>query len=135
MEIFYFNITPLRNKNIFEVNYKKVSESRQKKIDRLKKTDDKLRCMGAGLLIEFIKERYKIQDDIVIDKFGKPHFKTIKSSFNISHSGNYVLIAVSEFNIGIDIQRMEKSNQLVAGTGNFHQNECAYINEVEDEID
>lgn len=132
MEIYYFNITPLRNKFVFEENYKKVSEKRQEKINRLKRTDDKLRCLGAGLLIEFIKEKYGVVDEIVIDKFGKPHFKATKSSFNISHSGNYVIMAVSEFNIGIDIQRMEKNNQLVAER-NFHSNECAYINEGEDE--
>lgn len=51
-----------------------------------------------------------------------------KDSFNISHSGNYVVIAVSRFNIGIDIQRMENNNQLVAER-NFHQNEGTYINE------
>ena len=78
------------------------------------------------------KEKYNINDEIVIDKFGKPHFLRTKDSFNISHSGNYVVIAVSRFNIGIDIQRMEKNNQLVAER-NFHQNECTYINEGEDE--
>lgn len=132
MKIYYFNITPLRNKFFYEKSVKKVSEIRQEKIHRLKRTDDKLRCLGAGLLIEFIKEKYNVKDDIVIDKFGKPHFKATKSSFNISHSGNYVVIAVSEFNIGIDIQRMEKNNQLVAEK-NFHSNECAYINEGEDD--
>ena len=34
-----------------------------------------------------------------------------------------MVIAVSRFNIGIDIQRMENNNQLVAEQ-NFHQNEC-----------
>lgn len=132
MDIYYFNITPLRNKFIFERNLSKVSKKRQEKIARLKRNDDKLRCLGAGLLIEFIKEKYNINDEIVIDKFGKPHFLRTKDSFNISHSGNYVVIAVSRFNIGIDIQRMEKNNQLVAER-NFHQNECTYINEGEDE--
>ena len=43
-----------------------------------------------------------------------------------------MVIEVSRFNIGIDIQRMENNNQLVAER-NFHQNECTYINEGEDE--
>ena len=133
MKIYYFNITPLRNKIIFEDSYKKVSKRRQEKINKLKREDDKLRCLGAGLLIEFVKEKFGVKDDIIIDKFGKPHFKTTKTSFNISHSGNYVIMAVSEYNIGIDIQRMEKSNQLVAER-NFHPNECAYINACEDEV-
>ena len=83
MDIYYFNITPLRNKFIFERNLSKVSKKRQEKIARLKRNDDKLRCLGAGLLIEFIKEKYNINDEIVIDKFGKPHFLRTKYSFNI----------------------------------------------------
>ena len=62
MDIYYFNITPLRNKFIFERNLSKVSKKRQEKIARLKRNDDKLRCLGAGLLIEFIKEKYNIND-------------------------------------------------------------------------
>lgn len=128
MEIFYFNITPLRNKNIFAEKLKEVSFERLAKIERLKKQDDKFRCLGAGLLINYVKNRFGIDDDIMIAKNGKPHFTTEKRSFNISHSGNYVVIAVSDYNIGIDIQRMEKSNSLIAER-NFCTSECAYINE------
>ena len=39
MEIFYFNITPLRNKNIFAEKHKEVSFERFAKIERLKKHD------------------------------------------------------------------------------------------------
>lgn len=131
MEVFYFNITPLRNKNVFAEKVKEVSKERLEKIERLKKTDDKLRCLGAGLLINYIKDKYNINDDIMVAKNGKPHFTTTKMSFNISHSGNYVVIVVSEFNIGIDIQRMEKHNHLIAEK-NFCTSECAYINEFED---
>ena len=56
MKVYYFNITPLRNKNIFAEKVKEVSPRRLAKIERLKKTDDKLRCLGAGLLINYIRE-------------------------------------------------------------------------------
>lgn len=128
MKIFYFNITPLRNKNIFAEKLKEISPERLAKIERLKKQDDKFRCLGAGLLINYVKELYGIDDDIMVAKNGKPHFTKEKMSFNISHSGNYVVIAVSDYNIGIDIQRMEKSNSLIAER-NFCASECAYINE------
>ena len=84
MEVFYFNITPLRNKNVFAEKVKEVSKERLEKIERLKKTDDKLRCLGAGLLINYIKDKYNINDDIMVAKNGKPHFTTTKMSFNIS---------------------------------------------------
>ena len=114
MKVYYFNITPLRNKNIFAEKVKEVSPRRLAKIERLKKTDDKLRCLGAGLLINYIREKFDIRDEIMVAKNGKPHFTRTRMSFNISHSGNYVVIVVSDFNIGIDIQRMEKHNHLIA---------------------
>ena len=128
MKVYYFNITPLRNKNIFAEKVKEVSPRRLAKIERLKKTDDKLRCLGAGLLINYIREKFDIRDEIMVAKNGKPHFTRTRMSFNISHSGNYVVIVVSDFNIGIDIQRMEKHNHLIAEK-NFCANDCAYINE------
>ncbi len=128
MQVFYFNITPLRNKNIFAEKVKEVSPERLAKIERLKKQDDKFRCLGAGLLINYVKQRFGIDDEIMIEKNGKPHFKNAKISFNLSHSGNYVVIVVSDYNIGIDIQRMEKRNSLIAEK-NFCASECDYINE------
>jgi 4'-phosphopantetheinyl transferase len=132
MKVFYFNITPLRNKNTFAAKAKEVSKERLEKIEKLKKQDDKFRCLGAGLLLNYVKKVYGIDDGIMIAKNGKPHFKKTKLSFNISHSGNYVIIAVSDYNVGIDIQRMEKRNQLVAEK-NFCSSECAYINENDNE--
>ena len=132
MDIYYFNITPLRNKFIFERNLSKVSKKRQEKIARLKRNDDKLRCLGAGLLIEFIKEKYNINDEIVIDKFGKPHFLRTKDSFNISHSGDYVVCAVSDREIGIDIEKRAKARMEVAGRF-FHGEEVAQLKMLEED--
>ena len=70
MKVYYFNITPLRNKNIFAEKVKEVSPRRLAKIERLKKTDDKLRCLGAGLLINYISEKFDIRDGIMVAKNG-----------------------------------------------------------------
>ena len=51
MKVYYFNITPLRNKNIFAEKVKEVSPRRLAKIERLKKTDDKLREQDCLLTI------------------------------------------------------------------------------------
>lgn len=132
MEIFYFNITALRNKTVFDLKLKDVDELRADKIHRLRVTDDKLRCLGAGLLIRFIQEKYCIRGALCTDKFGKPYFENSKVHFNISHSGNYVVAAVSTHHIGIDIQRMQQDKHRIAEK-NFLPSECAYINAVEDD--
>lgn len=133
MDIYYFNITVLRNKNVFDLKLKDVDEQRADKVRRLRITDDKLRSLGAGLLIKFIKEKYCIPGDLKADKFGKPYFENAKIFFNISHSGNYVIAAVSTWNIGIDIQRIQQDKHRIAEK-NFLPSECEYINEVEDDV-
>ena len=70
MNIYYFNITVLRNRNVFGEVVKTLE-----KISRLRVTADKLRSAGAGILINFIKEKYNIAGDVKVDKFGKPYFE------------------------------------------------------------
>ena len=132
MDIYFFNITVLRNKEIYEEKLNDMDENRLGKIRQLKRTDDKLRSLGAGLLISFIKKKYAIQEKIVVDKFGKPYFEKGLLHFNLSHSGNYVIAAVSKYDIGIDIQRVRADKHRIAEK-NFLPEECAYINAVEDE--
>ena len=57
MDIYFFNITVLRNRKVFDEKLKTMDDERAEKIDRLKVTADKLRALGAGLLIRFIKEK------------------------------------------------------------------------------
>jgi 4'-phosphopantetheinyl transferase len=132
MELYYFNITPLRNRNVYDSKIKEVDEERRAKIERLRKTDDKLRSLGAGLLIEYIRKKYYIMGDLESDKFGKLHFKDSNTYFNISHSGNYVVAAVSRYNVGVDIQRIQDDGHRIAER-NFLASECNYINETDDE--
>lgn len=132
MNIYYFNITVLRNRNVFGEVVKTLDDARAEKISRLRITADKLRSAGAGILINFIKEKYNIAGDVKVDKFGKPYFEDTDIHFNISHSGCYVIAAVSDEDIGIDIQKIKSDKHRIAEK-NFLPSECAYINEIEDE--
>ncbi len=132
MKIYYFNITPLRNKKLFDTKMQDIDRIRVEKIEKFSKTGDKLRCMGAGLLLNYIRHQYHIAGELLTDKFGKPYFSGSDIHFNLSHSGGYVIIAVSEEKIGIDIQRMKQDKHRIAEK-NFLPSECRYINEIEDE--
>lgn len=61
-------------------------------------------------MINFIKEKYNIAGDVKVDKFGKPYFEDTDIHFNISHSGCYVIAAVSDEDIGIDIQKIKATS-------------------------
>ena len=87
---------------------------------------------AAREMLNFIKEKYNIAGDVKVDKFGKPYFEDTDIHFNISHSGCYVIAAVSDEDIGIDIQKIKSDKHRIAEK-NFLPSECAYINEIEDE--
>jgi len=44
------------------------------------------------------------KSDITTNKFGKPYFKSNSIFFNISHSGRYAALAVSQYPVGVDVE-------------------------------
>ncbi|MBP5772747.1 MAG: 4'-phosphopantetheinyl transferase superfamily protein [Eubacterium sp.] len=127
MEVYYFDIEPLRNKAIFNSQIDNITEGRLERIEKSQSTADKLRLMGSGLMINFIKRKYFVDSDVATDKHGKPYFVNSDLKFNLSHSGRYVVAAVSDYEIGIDIQKKKADKHRIAEK-NFLQGECAYIN-------
>ena len=105
MEVYYFDIEPLRNKHVFDAQLDYIAAERVERIEKAQSTADKLRLMGSGLLINFIKTKYFVDSDVETDKHGKPYFANSDLKFNLSHSGRYVVAAVSDFEVGIDIQK------------------------------
>lgn len=49
------------------------------------------------------------EDDILVSQNGKPYFKDNKVFFNISHSENYLLAALSGAPVGVDIEEQRDS--------------------------
>ena len=86
-------------------------------------TDDEISSMSEKLLdIEAVIERNgnninvfgkKAIDDIKYNEHGKPYFEH-GACFNISHSKNYAVLAVSGDNIGIDVEEREAPDIAVA---------------------
>ncbi len=81
---------------------KKISPDRAKKAERLRLYEDKLRCITGGLLIK----RFLGEAPISKNKFGKPIAEN-GVEFNLSHSGDYVILAVSNQPIGCDIEKVK----------------------------
>lgn len=59
------------------------------------------------ILVCILKKDYKIEvcPEIIRDTMGKPYLKNSELYFNVSHSGEYLAIAISESPVGIDIQK------------------------------
>ena len=85
---------------------------RKARADRIRNRDGKLRCLGAGALLLYALEAE--EDQIKTDACGKPYLADQTGSFNLSHSGDYVVLARGDGTVGIDTERYSSVRKGVA---------------------
>lgn len=86
---------------------------RQRKIFNTKQKQKRLQSLGAGLLLNNVLHRYGISADTLrMDENGKPIVNGI--CFNLSHSGDYVICAVSDRPVGCDIEKIKEAPKQIA---------------------
>ena len=107
------------------VSAEKFKKSKAPEIKRLTS------LLGEMILRSALINEYNSKNtDIIIERTenGKPYLKNISDIyFNISHSGNAVAVAISDNEIGIDIEKIKTPNLKVAERF-FTENEKKYIN-------
>lgn len=94
-----------------------VSGYRRNRIIRYKNEQDQKRSMLAELLLQKVAMTKMGLKNAVIrrNRYGKPYINNVENfHFNLSHSGHYVAIAVSERRIGIDIEKKETVDYRIA---------------------
>ncbi len=100
--------------NIFIADVKKldivgsldlVSPRRREKIMRFANIADQRQSLGVELLLKKATGR----TDYALTENGKPFFSDGRVFFSLAHCGNYAVCAVSETDIGVDIE-LERNN-------------------------
>jgi len=75
---------------------------------------DKMAFLMGRYLIERQLKKYvngDLWEQIGVDSYGKPYLKSNNIYFNLSHSGEWVVLAISEkYKIGIDIEKIDTIN-------------------------
>ena len=64
-------------------------------------------------LLKKILKKYHIEYDIFYNENRKPYIKNNPIYFNISHSGEYIVLVVSDKEIGVDIQEVTIKDKVV----------------------
>lgn len=124
IKIYMYNL--LNAPNAFDEEIlKNIPRSRIEKINRYSFLKDKKQCYGAGILINHICKEYNIDiNSYKIGLNGKPQLKGIY--FNISHSNEIVICAVSDNDIGCDIEMIKQEPKGVAERF-FSKNEMMFL--------
>ncbi len=90
--------------------YSLMSESKKKRVDRFRFDDDKKRTVFGEMLARKALSQWCGVDkqSIVFGQLdnGKPYAKKIDAHFNISHSNDVVVCAVSDVPVGIDVEKI-----------------------------
>ena len=113
ISLYLFRVTAFENPSVFIKAYHRIDEDRQKRVDRYAKEEDKFLALGAGLLIRFLRKQFGIEEDLCYNEWGKAYFPSRKICFNLSHSGEYVALAVSEQEVGVDIQKQGEVREAI----------------------
>lgn len=98
---------------------------RIKKISKMRQEKSRRQSLGAGLLLNRVLGYYGVEPtSVTVGAHGKPEVDGI--CFNLSHSGELVVCAVSENPIGCDVENLREAPKGVAERF-FSESEKKYL--------
>ncbi|MCL2108704.1 MAG: 4'-phosphopantetheinyl transferase superfamily protein [Oscillospiraceae bacterium] len=81
-----------------------VPAARRTRIARYARPADKARCLVSGLMLRRICGVTR-DNQILLGENGKPYLATCETKFSLSHSGEFVILAVSDRELGADPEK------------------------------
>ncbi len=105
----------LKDNTRFESACRTVDPARRQKIARLRRPQDKRLSLAAALLLKAAFAAHGVERfTLGYTDGGKPYLEDVPLYFNLSHSGDHVLCAVSAREVGCDIERLGDARLRVA---------------------
>ena len=125
IELAYCNVESLDLKKAYDL----VSQNRREKIDFYRFEKDKKLSAGAYLLLKKLLSKEKIENPIFkTGKYGKAYISNHENIyFNLSHSGKMVLCAISDREVGADIEFNDPAIDLNIAKHYFYNSEYENI--------
>lgn len=115
------------------VLYERLVPEEKVRADSFIKSADRNRYIAAhGSLRILIRHFLGIEAEISINAFGKPQLLSSPLQFNLSHSGNVILLAFSLNNpVGIDVEERREIKDLDSISGSyFHEFEARVLSKL-----
>lgn len=110
-------VCALRADAVRVMDWRPVAErlpARMARADRYRFEKDRLLCVGGGLLMLDVLG-IRDESELQTGKYGKPCAPGYPA-FNLSHSGEWCLLAMGEADVGADIEQIDESNLVIAPT-------------------
>ena len=125
------------NEAAYQRFYSTSTQERKQKADKYTDRSDAVRCIMAEALLKYALTDcgYSILPPIEKNKYGKPIFNSVNDlCFSISHSGDIVLVALSDKQIGVDVEQINRTTDRL-GIANkfFSKAEYEYVFSSSDE--
>ena len=133
IKLAYCNVENLDLKRAYAL----VSQNRREKIDYYRFEKDKKLSAGAYLLLRKMLEAENItKPSFKTEKYGKPYISNLENIyFSLSHSGKMVLCAVSDREVGADIEFVDSEIDLNIARLYFYNSEYENIMNAENPPD
>lgn len=129
--IFIVKTSELENEEIQNLlNY--VSLEKRNKINKMLRKTDKIQTLISEILVRSkLIEKFNIENkniDFCENIYGKKRVKGFDEfSFNVSHSGEYVVVGISVKDIGLDIEQVKEIEYEDIAKSFFTNEELVYI--------
>lgn len=125
IKIAYCNVENLDLKKAYGL----VPKNRQKKIDFYRFDKDKKLSAGAYLLLKKLLDEENITKPVFkTEKYGKAYISNYDNiHFNLSHSGKIVLCAISDMEVGVDVEYNDPAIDLNIAKNYFYNSEYESI--------
>lgn len=139
-EIYIARVSALEAEAVFAAGLRLVPPERRQQVLRCRGRADRMRGLGAGLLLEYgLRQRGyslilpgagKTTVRLAYGRYGKPFLAGAEGLyFNLSHAGIYAAAVFSDREVGVDVERIregEERRERIARRF-FHPDEYAYL--------
>ena len=104
--VYVADTSSLKEGRLYQKLYARLDKARQTKADGFRFARDKRLSVGAGALLLYALHTHNVREtSIVLDANGKPYLaENGNVFFNLSHSGQMVMCAVSDREVGCDVE-------------------------------